>query len=260
MLASFLDGVLSQTSFDRNAGTFYKTLPYIWKINCLGICIVYAIVLIAGWRMGRLIQNLGRVTRNLEHYPKIVNFVNLLVKPWTAEWHLRLSPMLLPTESSYIQVEVLTTMDVLHRGNLVRHDLSTEGVLVSLTLEQTERFRREEFKRLREKAKPASLTLNPEHFWSQVPGNFYIIKSEQIATINVRYVESAEQQGLKSMPFTLEAMKQFMDEFKRAHDSQTEGPAEQGQPSKTGRPTAQLKNQAFSRTTKGMPPSRRKKP
>jgi hypothetical protein len=92
--------------------------------------------------------------------------------------------MLIPDKESVIQVDVLTKMDLLYRGILLEHQLSGDGSLVNITLQQARKFRRDELIADRSAgAKP-----DAEPYWTPISGEVFVILASEIATINLQYV------------------------------------------------------------------------
>jgi len=110
-----------------------------------------------------------------------------LIRPWTAEWHLKLSGILLPRKTDYTQVDVLTKLDILYRGKLTDFHLAPDGALVTLTLEDVKKFRRQELLEAR-KTKPLA-KVNPASFWSPIGGRVFVLMASEIVSMNLNYID-----------------------------------------------------------------------
>ena len=199
-LIEFLIGVFSSKQFDASPYQFLGTLPFIFRLNLWMLGTIYVIVIGIALVLGYLIRNFGRLSRKWTGLPiegaptnagvrmKLhslrANALSSVVKPWATPWHLRLSNMLIPDKASVIQVDVLTKMDVLYRGILLEHQLSGDGSLVNITLQQARKFRRDDFVEHRSKAENP----DPTRYWTSIHGEVFVILAAEIATINLQYV------------------------------------------------------------------------
>jgi hypothetical protein len=183
---------------EKTAGTsrdaLFTSLPLLFHINEWLLGVIYLSVLAYSIGLGLAILHYGLLLRKLENWPKLAAVLVQLVRPWTAEWYLRLSRMLLPTKTAYIQVDVMTKADILYRGRLEEHHLAQDGSLVSITLKEPRKFKRQEFLESRKASQvespPSSLLPpNPEVFWTSINGQFFVILSSDIMTLNVKYLD-----------------------------------------------------------------------
>jgi len=113
--------------------------------------------------------------------------LSTLILPRVSEWHVILSPMLLPSPDMNIEVDVLTKSDVLYQGALRDKILSQDGSLQSITLENPRRFQREKYLEAR--------TQNPdckaEDFWKAIPGSLFVVIASDITNLNIRHLPSS---------------------------------------------------------------------
>ena len=108
-----------------------------------------------------------------------------LTVPRIAEWHLRLSGMLLPGPDYELHVDVLTKGNALYQGRVQDKTLNSDGSLQSLTIASPRRFLRAEFE-----AKKAKWTATESHaFWQTIEGNLFVILGSDIANLNLRYLD-----------------------------------------------------------------------
>lgn len=200
LLLMFAKGVVAQGSYDYMKGGFFHSLPYVWKLNIWCLAALYALCAGLALFFGSQVSSLGTHLRRCEEGSKRRKVLEWVVKPWAAEWHLRLSPMLLPSKEAFIQADILTKMDVLFRGKISEHHLGIDGELVSISLERVKKFRRVEFleERMRRseaakqqpaRASKAAKSLSADNYWSDIPGHFFVVKADEIVTLNLSYVK-----------------------------------------------------------------------
>jgi hypothetical protein len=156
---------------------------------------VYAFVGLLALLLGLTIVNLGRLLRRFSHSTKTVQVLNWMVRPWVSEWHLKLSRTLLPTDDYTIQVDVLTSLDLLFRGTLTDHQRGTDGSLVNITLTKPQKFRRQELLDARKQSKPGEPALDSSDFWSAINADFFVIMATEIVSMNVTYVDPKTLRG-----------------------------------------------------------------
>jgi hypothetical protein len=189
VLRDFLSGLYGEASLAQNSDRFFTAATKIIRVNLeLLLAPVYGVVFILSVALGILIRTYGRVLRANQGRPKITAIVTWLVRPWVAEWHLKLSRILLPSKTDYIQVDVLTKMDVLFRGTLVEHHLAPDGTLVSIVLLNPKKFKRKELLDARAISNPR-LPPDPANFWSLIEARSFIIMASEIVTLNLNYVD-----------------------------------------------------------------------
>jgi hypothetical protein len=123
MLRAFFSGVYSQQYFDRNSEVFFDSVKPVLTANARLAGLIYSFELIWAFLLIALMRNCGRIVRSFEKHKRLQrvrNVVLYLVRPWTAEWHMKLSGILLERKSQFIQVDVMTKLDVLYRGKRKR--------------------------------------------------------------------------------------------------------------------------------------------
>ena len=196
ILKDFLLGLYGDKSLEDHSDAFFAAAAAVIRANVKFLLVpIYSTVLVWSIALGLIIRNYGKLLRKNERNPKISAMLAWAVRPWAAEWHLKLSDALLPSKTDYIRADVLTKLDVLFRGTLVEHHLGSDGSLVSITLAGPQKFKRQELLDARA-AKPKSKP-DPSQFWSQIEARFFIIMASEIVTINLNYVDPS---SLKKNP------------------------------------------------------------
>ena len=202
VLRDFLLGLYGEQSLAKNSDVFFPAALKIIRVNVeIMLLPVYALVLVWSLFLGCLIRRYGRLLRKNQKSPFVLSTLTWLVKPWVAEWHLKLSGALLPNKTDYIRVDVLTKLDVLFRGTLSDHQLASDGSLVNITLSDPQKFRRQELLRDRLALGPL-LEPDSSQYWSPIEARSFIVMASEIVTLNLNYVDPS---SLKKKPRKLTA-------------------------------------------------------
>jgi len=195
VLMDFLRGLYGEEKTAK-ADTFFSAAGTVLRLNLRYIVLpVYALVGLLALILGLTIINLGRLLRLFSLSSKTVKVLNWMVRPWVAEWHLKLSRTLLPADNYSIQVDVLTGLDVLYRGTLTDHQRGPDGSLVSITLTKPQKFKRQELLEARKKSKGGQLPPDPSDFWSAIKADFFVVMAGEIVSMNVTYVDPKALRG-----------------------------------------------------------------
>jgi hypothetical protein len=187
VLKSFFNGIYSDKSFERSPELFFASLLPVIKANGLLVAFIYSLEFCWALFLIFLINQCGRILRRLEGFPRLQGAVINLIRPWTAEWHLKLSGILLPRKDDYTQVDVLTKLDILYRGRLTDFDLAPDGGLVSITMEDVKKFRRQEF--LEARSDKPSAKVNSTLFWTPIGGRVFVLIASEIVSLNINYID-----------------------------------------------------------------------
>jgi hypothetical protein len=187
VLKSFFTGIYSDRSFERNPDLFFASLVPVIRANGLLVLVIYGLEFCWAVFLIFLIMQCGRILRRLEGFPRIQGAVINLIRPWTAEWHLKLSGILLPRKADYTQADVLTKLDILYRGTLTDFDLAPDGMLVSITMEDVKKFRRLEF--LEARSEKRSGKVNSALFWTPIGGRVFVLMASEIISLNLNYID-----------------------------------------------------------------------
>jgi len=131
-------------------------------------------------------------------------FAEHLLLPGISEWHVMLTDFAIPTNAPReIEIDVLSTENVLYQGQVSNYFLNPEGELSGILLSKARRFEREAYaahKNADLEAAAASkaatvgkkFTKAKEEYWSTIPGaDLFYIPKEKISNLNVRHVTPA---------------------------------------------------------------------
>jgi hypothetical protein len=196
VLKDFLLGLYGDKSLEEHSNAFFVAAATVVRLNVQFLIIpIYTIALAWSIGLGLLIRNYGQLLRRWKNNPKWSAVLTWLVRPWVAEWHLKLSGVLLPRKTDLIRADVLTKLDVLFRGTLIEHHLASDGALISITLAGPQKFKRKELLEARE-AMPTK-ALDTADYWSPIDAHSFVIMAAEIVTLNLNYVDSA---SLKKNP------------------------------------------------------------
>jgi hypothetical protein len=122
------------------------------------------------------------------------------------------SGRLLERKSQFIQVDVMTKLDVLYRGKLVGYDLAADGSLVSLTLENAKKFKRQELLAARNKA--PSKKINTALFWTPIEGPIFMLMAHEVVSLNLNYIDPAALQQTIAASISKLIANQVLDSIK----------------------------------------------
>jgi hypothetical protein len=183
-------GLLNPAASDA----FTKSAKAVFWINWAILGRLYFIVALLAVALDVIVwqyQRLRSLSEN-RHYRALLA---RLVLPRIAEWHLLLSGMLAHSKPITTSADVLSKVGILYKGIVYRYSLTSTGDLASLTLQETSRFRREEYLKKRELNPGADL--KKEDYWTSIPGNLFTILISDVSTINVRHSYSAIEKSDK---------------------------------------------------------------
>jgi hypothetical protein len=196
VVRDFFLGLYGEESLAKNSAVFFPAALTVIRVNLEVMLLpVYGLVLLWSIGLGCLIKRYGRLLRQNQNSPFLTASITWLVRPWVAEWHLKLSPVLLPNTTDYIRADVLSKLDMLFRGTLAEHHLAPDGSLVSITLANPQKFKRKEL--LDDRAANSNSVLDPSLYWSPIEARSFIIMASEIVTLNLNYVDS---KSLKTKP------------------------------------------------------------
>lgn len=196
VLKDFLLGLYGDSSLEKHSDAFYAAATTVVRINLVFLLLpIYGFVLLWSIALGLIIRKYGRLSRWAEKHPKTRAVLAFLVRPWVAEWHLKLSGTLLPKPTDYIQADILTKINILFRGTLIEPHLGADGGLVSLTLASPRKFKREEL--LLDRAAEPGTKLDSSLYWSEIVAQSFIIMASEIVTLNLNYIDPT---SLKKKP------------------------------------------------------------
>lgn len=143
-----------------------------------------------GWLMGRMVSSYG-------DYPddsRRKRFCEKFLLTYVSEWEILFTSLALPGKDSdvVIEVDALSTMDVLYRGKLDDWFLDSDGKLEGIFLKDAFRFRKEDLARdrARDIYKPG------DAYWRQIPGAKLYLVASTLANYNIRYTQPPSKPSL----------------------------------------------------------------
>jgi hypothetical protein len=211
----FFAGLYSEQYFRENQNPwFHAALSFFW-MNIAVLWRLYLVVGILSVILIVLIHYYGSIRYRVRNLSWIREFLAAVIPPRIAHWHLLLSPILLRDRGLQIHLDVLIGTDKLYQGRFVDKMLGPDGSLLSITLAQPKRFRREEYI----EAKKLHDTAKADDFWRPVPTNMFLIMASTIQTINIRYLPK-DGKALKLTSDEMQALfKQLAEEVKAFKES-----------------------------------------
>ena len=186
---TFFSGIYSEAYFSVNREQFFAAAGSFLRLNLCILLRLYFVVLAGALFFNWTIQQYGRWRKKLSSHSRFLGLLSKLILPRISEWHVILSPLLLPDKDMTIAVDVMTKSGVLYQGSLADKVIGADGGLQSLTLENPRRFRREQYVEDR-KNNPA---IDADQYWKTIPGNLFVILGPDIASVNVRHLPSMRE-------------------------------------------------------------------
>ncbi|WP_419805191.1 hypothetical protein [Terriglobus sp.] len=194
---------------------FHAANQFLW-LNFALLWRIYFLLLILTVLFNVVIKNYAAIRRKLAAFPRCRKVLASIVLPRVAPWHLILSGMLVPEKNLTIHVDILTKSNILYQGRLEDRQLGADGALVSVTLAEPRRFRRDQYlahQASREKSSKSTKKISagvsgefsntvaagPKQdnvgttapqadeaavFWKTIPTNMFIVMGGEISTIN----------------------------------------------------------------------------
>lgn len=198
-LQVFFSGLYSESYFDKHQVEFFSAVDSFWHFYVCLASRLYLIVLLASLVFNFLITQYGQIRRWVERSKTRTRrfvrwFLLTFILPRVSDWHVVLSPMLLPSKQLRIYVDVLTKSGILYSGALADKVIKGDGDLQSLTLANPRRFRRDEYL----KAKEQDAITKAGGFWTVIPGELFVVMGGEISTLNVRHVPEIAVPQLKA--------------------------------------------------------------
>ena len=196
-LQVFFSGLYSESYFNAHQSEFFAASASFLELNRCLLLRLYSIVLAGSIAVNLLIARYGQIREFLRGRRGLWSVVRqglaIFVVPRISEWHLVLSPVLLPSQRMNIEVDVLTKTGTMYSGRLADKVMTASGELESLTLETPRRFRREQYLA----AQKSDPEIKAERFWKPIPGNMFVILGSDISTLNIRHIPAVSRFGEK---------------------------------------------------------------
>ncbi len=146
-----------------------------------------------GWLAGRMVASYG-------DYPddsRRKRFCDKFLLTYVSEWEILFTSLALPGKDSdvVIEVDALSTMDVLYRGKLDDWFLDSDGKLEGIFLKDAFRFRKEDLDRDRTKG----IHKSGDTYWRQIPGAKLYLVASTLANYNIRYTQPQPKPSLEDV-------------------------------------------------------------
>jgi hypothetical protein len=185
----------SEKIFEQCPAAFYAAFRNFAAFNLCLLVRTYACVVLGAVLFGWIALRLGTVRTKLKTWPRIANFLHWAFIPRISEWDVALSPMLLHARKELtVRIDVLTKNDILYRGKVYEKRITADGDLATLILQDAQRMLRADFARDRSKYEdqknddPSLTKPETDDYWRKIPGEMFLLKGSEIATINVRHI------------------------------------------------------------------------
>lgn len=209
-------GVYSEQFFRENQDKWFRSLSAVAWMNWCLLWRLYALVLLLSLALCIAIHFYASLRHLLAgdgwHLRYARNTLAAIILPRIAPWHLLLSRIYLREDDVNIHLDVLTKMNILYEGRFEEKALAADGTLISLTLAEPKRFRREDYTEDKRKG----LTPDPASYWKKIPNNIFVLMGSDIHSINIRYVPGVA--ALKRRPQSQDLTEQ-LQALRRAVDS-----------------------------------------
>jgi hypothetical protein len=150
------------------------------------IALLWLLCAVEGWQTGRVIRRYG-------DYPDgsfLRTFCDRFLLKNVSEWQVLFTTLALPSNDprSVVEIDALSTLDVLYRGRLVNWFTDQDGKLEGIFLINAQRFRRDQIARDR----ASNIFKASEEYWTPVPGSNLYLAAGTLANYNIRYVEPTD--------------------------------------------------------------------
>lgn len=216
----FFNGLYSEAMFKEYGQKFFDSASVFVYANATILFRLYIITLAIALVINYLIGKYGAIRHVLtkKRESRIVSFlarfilglISIIVLPRISEWHVILSPLLLPSDDINFAVDILTKSGNLYAGTLKDKMLDSSGQLQSLTLSETKRFRRAQYL----EAQKQKSEIDPIKYWTSIPGNYFVIMASDIATLNVRHTPSTVKLYQDTFEDVAEALRKIVESRK----------------------------------------------
>jgi hypothetical protein len=181
-LQAVFSGLYSESFFAAHRAEFFASVAaFLWMNWCL-LWRLYLMVIAGSIALSLVIRFYGPIRQRLTGHRRLQSLLAILVLPRVSDWHVLLSRMLLPSKDVRLYVDLLTKSDQLYQGRLADKTLGPDGSLVSVTLGEPSKFRRE---RYLEAGKDGEV--EAQDYWKRIPGEMFVVMASDIATLNIRY-------------------------------------------------------------------------
>jgi hypothetical protein len=150
------------------------------------VAVLWLLCATEGWLTGRVIRSYGDYADG----SFLRGFCDRFLLKNVSEWQVLFTTLSLRSDDprTVVEIDALSTLDVLYRGRLVNWFTDQAGQLEGIFLINAQRFRRDQIARDR----ASNIFKDNEEYWAPVPGsNLYLVAST-LANYNIRYVEPSD--------------------------------------------------------------------
>jgi hypothetical protein len=218
----FFSGLYSESFFNIHQTDFYVASGSFIALNECVLFRLYFIVLVSALLLNFLILKYGLIRNFLmkTKRPGLLRLFSAIVLPRISEWHVILSPIILPAKEMNIVVDILTKSGILYSGTLEDKVVGADGNLQTVTLRYPKRFRRDQFV----EARKNSPETKPEVYWKTIPGNLFVIMASDIATLNIRHLPANVISFSREFTDIAEALKEIAIKARKKENSEIAPP------------------------------------
>jgi hypothetical protein len=175
--------IYSETFFSQHQQEFWGAVSRIAHRQARILVWLYSFTASEALLFGWLGKNFGRF-----HEFKLYEFAaNKFLLPNISPWYFLLTPFMWPPKPERkVMADLLTSDDHLYRGQVVGHEVDTDGNLRGVLISESLRFDRRSY--LKDKDKDSGATVNPDDYWKKIPGKNLFIFADKLATLNLSYL------------------------------------------------------------------------
>ena len=173
--------IYSETFFSQHQQEFWGAASRIAHRQARILVWLYFFTASEALLFGWLGKNFGRF-----HKFKPYEFAaNKFLLPNISPWYFLLTPfMWAPEPERKVTADLLTSDDHLYRGQVVGHDVDTDGNLRGLLISGALRFNRHSYLQDKDSGKAA----DPNDYWKRIPGKNLFIFADKLSTLNLSYL------------------------------------------------------------------------
>jgi hypothetical protein len=172
--------VYSEPSFSRHQQEFWAASYRIIYRQARILIWLYTFTALEAVLFGWLGKNFGRFRKFAPYGFVASKFLLPNISPW---YVLLTSFMWPPRPERKVMADLLTSDDHLYRGQIVQHEVDTDGRLRGVLISDALRFDRRSYL----KDKDASGQVNPDDYWKKIPGKNLYIFADKLSTLNLSY-------------------------------------------------------------------------
>jgi hypothetical protein len=176
--------IYSETYFAQHQQEFWGAVSRIAHRQARILVWLYSFTASEALLFGWLGKNFGRF-----HEVKLYEFAaNKFLLPNISPWYFLLTPFMWPPKPERkVMADLLTSDDHLYRGQVVGHEVDTDGNLRGVLISGALRFDRHSYLQDKDSGKAA----DPDDYWKKIPGKNLFVFADKLATLNLSYLPPA---------------------------------------------------------------------